>query len=68
MIDEAAPPDKKTGRNGGFLGGMLGVLAWFNQPADLLNLDGITEWIVMAVFVGGCVVVGTVLERLFAKK
>lgn len=57
----------KTGRSGGFLGGIIGMLAWFNQPQDLLNVGVVAEWLIMAAFVGVCILVGTIMGRLSSR-
>jgi len=41
---------------------------WFNQPAGLLDISGITEWVAMAAFVGVCMVVGALVERLIVAR
>lgn len=66
MTDEPDETPKKPRSSGAFLGGIIGMLMWFNQPGGLLNVGGITEWVAMAAFVGVFMVVGMLIERLLA--
>ena len=67
MTETSKENPKKRGRNGGFLGGILGMLMWFNQPADLLNVGKFAEWAVFVAFMALCVFAGTVIERMFSR-
>ena len=67
MNESPETPRTKAGRSGGFLGGITGMLLWFNQPEDLLNIGVVAEWLVLATFVGVCILVGTMMGRLFSQ-
>ncbi|MEX0819111.1 MAG: hypothetical protein WD070_05950 [Pirellulaceae bacterium] len=67
MSEHPEPDQKKNGRTGGFLGGIIGMLAWFNQPETLLNVGKLAEWIVFAAFVGICILLGATIERVIAR-
>lgn len=69
MTTESDPTShKKTPPSGVALGGILGMLAWFNQPANLLDVTGALEWLVMVAFVGFCMALGALVGRLLGKK
>lgn len=58
---------QESGRQGGGVAGILGMLVWFNQPEDFLNVGKTTEWLIFAAFLFGCVFIGTTIERLIAR-
>lgn len=67
MTESPATTSTKTGRRGGFLGGIIGMLAWFNQPEDLLNVGVLAEWLILAAFLGVCILVGTMIGRRISR-
>lgn len=67
MSDSPETLAPKPGRRGGYLGAILSVLLWFNQPGDLLNVSPVAEYVILAAFVVVCVLAGTMIERLLSK-
>ena len=67
MNEHLEAEQKDVGGTGGLLGGVLGMLAWFNQPENLLDIGMPTESLVFAVFVGLCLLLGTAIERVVTR-
>jgi hypothetical protein len=51
--------------NGGAIGGIIGMLLWFNQPEDLIDVSQTTQWMILGVFMGIAVLLGGVVGSLF---
>jgi hypothetical protein len=58
-------PSHGLSSNWGAIGGIIGMLLWFNQPEDLIDVGQTTQWVILGVFIGIAVLLGTALGNLF---